>query len=176
VQPASTADLLRLPNRHEYDLVDGELRKLVVHSPKHDDVVSRIVQRLYDWNDDFSFGVVVVGTGFCLAAEPDTVLTADVALISKGQIESHGISESFFPESPTFVVDVVAPNDSAEDLNDRMIRWSSAGVKLAWSVFPANRSVTVYRGINNICRKSGKDLLVGHEILPEFTCPVEDLF
>src|SRR6185312_2473585 len=111
-----------------------------------------------------------------IGRRPDTVLAPDASFIRKERIEVVGIPKEYFPEAPALIVEIVSPNDTAEEVDDKMRRWLAAGVELGWVVYPGGRSITVYRSLSDICVLSSGDILDGEPILPGFRCRVGDLF
>jgi Uma2 family endonuclease len=74
------------------------------------------------------------------------------------------------------IVEVVSPNDEAENVDRKVLEWLAAGVRLVWVVYPVNRHVTVFRpdGSGTIVKES--ETLTGEDVLSGFTCSVSELF
>jgi Uma2 family endonuclease len=54
--------------------------------------------------------------------------------------------------------------------------WLAAGCRLVWVIDPETRTVTVYRGRDQIVILTSSDLLTGGDVLPEFSVRVGDIF
>lgn len=175
----TTADeLLRMPDDgYRYELLDGELRKMAPAGSEHGFLSNEIGWLLTDHVRRHKLGQVFgAETGFRIGRDPDTVLAPDASFIRKERIQAIGIPKEFFPEAPALVVEVVSPNDTAEELDDKMRRWIAAGVELGWVVFPGGRTVTVYRSLNDIRVLTRNDMLDGESVVPGFQCRIGDLF
>ena len=77
---------------------------------------------------------------------------------------------------PDLVVEVISPNDSALEVEEKIDQWLEAGVKMVWEVIPNTKAVLVRAARQPILELRGSDLLVADKILPGFSCPVEALF
>ena len=176
---STTADeLFRMPhNGQRFELVEGELRTMTPSGSAHGYVVVEVTVRLGDFVNRNGLGCVFgAETGFRIGRNPDTVLAPDVSFIRKERLDVTGIPEAFYPEAPALVVEVISPNDMAEEVDDKMRRWFAAGVEVAWVVYPRGHTVTVCRGLNDIRVLKSADTLDGGIVVPGFTCRVGDLF
>jgi Uma2 family endonuclease len=70
----------------------------------------------------------------------------------------------------------VSPDDTAEEVDDKMRRWLAAGVELDWVIYPKGRTVTVHRALDDIRILTANDTLKGELVVPGFRCRVGDLF
>ena len=177
--PITTADeLLRMPDDgYRYELVEGELRKMTPTGAEHGFLSSEIDWLLRDYVKRHDLGEVFgAETGFRIGRNPDTVLAPDASFVRKERIAANGIPQEYFPEAPALVVEVVSPRDTAEEVDDKMRRWFVAGVAMAWVVYPRGRTVTVYRGLDDIRILTAGDTLDGESVIPGFRCQVADLF
>lgn len=70
----------------------------------------------------------------------------------------------------------MAPNDTAEDVEAKVLDYLAAGAHMVWVVRPRTRTVTVYRSLREVQVLRPGDTLDGGDVLPGFTAPVETLF
>lgn len=119
--------------------------------------------------EDHDLGAVFAAeTGFVLAQDPYTVRAPDVAFVAKDRL-SQGMTGKYFPAAPDLAVEVVSPNDTATQVQDKVQDWLRHGVRLVWVVEPKTRTVTIFRpdGSANVLQStdtlSGEDVLVGFE-------------
>jgi Uma2 family endonuclease len=158
-------------------LVEGELRKMTPAGSEHGHLSNEISWRLTEYARRNDLGQVFgAETGFRIGRRPDTVLAPDASFIRKDRVQAIGIPKEFFPEAPTLVVEVVSPSDTAEEVDEKMRRWISAGVELGWVIFPRGRNVHVYRAGSDIRVLQQADILEGEQVLPGFKCSVAELF
>ena len=175
----TTADeLLRMPDDgYRYELIEGELRKMSPAGTEHGYVISEIHGYLWMHVRKHRLGVVTgAETGFLIQQNPDTVLAPDVAFIGQERINAIGIPKSYFPEAPVLAVEVVSPDDTAQEVDEKMQRWLAAGVEIGWVIYPRGRTVTVYRALDDIHVLTSNDMLDGGSVVPGFSCRVGDLF
>ncbi len=175
----TTADeLLHMPDDgYRYELIEGELRKMPPSGSEHGCLAVEIAIPLAEHVKRHKLGRVFgAETGFLIGRNPDTVLAPDVSFVRQDRIAVIGIPQEYFPEAPALVVEVVSPNDTAEEVDDKMRRWLAAGVELGWIVYPRGRTVTVYRGFDDIRILRANDTLEGESVVHGFRCRVGDLF
>ncbi len=60
-------------------------------------------------------------TGFVLAREPDTVRAPDGAFVSSERAEAVGRTVKYWPEAPDFAVEVVSPDDSFREVEEKAL-------------------------------------------------------
>jgi Uma2 family endonuclease len=77
---------------------------------------------------------------------------------------------------PDLVVEVVSPNDTAREANDKARMWLGHGVRLVWVIHPDTRAVAIHRqdGLENWLDDT--DTLDREDVLPGFTCDAADIF
>ncbi len=174
----TAAEPLLMPDDgYRCDLAEGELRKMSPPGSAHGLVVMEVSFRLAERVRRDNLGSVFTAeTGFRIGQGPDTVLAPNVFFIRRERIAVTGIPQAYFPEAPALVVEVVSPGDNAEEVDNKMRRWLAAGVELGWVVYPKGRTVTAYRGLDDIRVLTENDNLDGGSVVPGFTCRVGDLF
>jgi Uma2 family endonuclease len=178
-QTLLTADeLLRLPHsgqRHE--LVRGELRTMPPAGGDHGLVAMEIGGQLRDHVKPRRLGYVSAAeAGFRIHRDPDTVLAPDAAFVALERLPERPSLRGFVPLVPDLVVEVVSLFDTATEVEEKVQAWLAAGARMVWVVHPRTRSVTVYRSPMDVRVLKEADELDGTPVLPEFRCPVRDLF
>lgn len=175
----TTADqLLLMPqDGHRFELLEGELRKMSPAGAEHGFVISDVHGLLWTHVRARQLGRVTgAETGFLISRGPDTVLAPDIAFVRQDRIDALGVPKAFFPEAPALVVEVVSPGDTVEEIDNKMRRWFAAGVELAWLVNPSGRTLTVYRGPDDVRILKDHDSLDGGSTIPGFSCEVREMF
>jgi len=172
-------DLLRLPDdgiRHE--LIAGELHELALEGGEHGYVAGHATGclRLFlEQRSEIGGGFFAAETGFRLSRDPDNVRAPDVAYVGPDRLAE--ARARGFPElAPDFVVEVVSPNDTAAEIQQKMDEWLHAGVRLAWVLYPATRSAMVYRPDRAVDLLHADDTITAEPVLPGFACRLGDLF
>jgi Uma2 family endonuclease len=167
-----------MPDGDRYELVDGQLveRRMSLWSSYVSGEIYALVRAFcrakgLGW-------VLPEGTGYqCFPDAPDKVRKPDTSFISKERMPLERASEEgFIRVAPDLAVEVISPNDTAYEVDEKVQAYLRAGVRLVWVVNPDARAVAVHRQteIGDILRES--DELTGEEVLPGFRCRVSELF
>ncbi len=161
--------------RHE--LVRGELRTMTPAGFEHGRVAVRLGRLLDVYAEETGSGVAVgAETGFVLSSDPDTVRAPDAAFVSKERAEKVGRTAKYWPGAPDFAVEVISPNDSFHEVQDKALQWLAAGTIVVLVLDPDKRTATVYRGQGDVHIHSGEDTLDLSDGVPGFTVAVAELF
>jgi Uma2 family endonuclease len=81
-----------------------------------------------------------------------------------------------WPVVPNLAVEVVSPNDLAQELLRKIEEYFQAGVQLVWVVYLQPRVVHVYESFTQIRVLTPADTLAGGSVLPGFQLPLTILF
>ncbi len=107
---------------------------------------------------------------------PKQVRYPDVSFVGLRRLPDDQPPEGHIEIAPDLAVEVVSPNDPAEEIEERVVDYLRAGVPLVWVLYPNTRSIHVIRrGVPGRHLLEG-DELQGEEVVPGFTCRVEQLF
>jgi Uma2 family endonuclease len=160
------------------ELIDGIVRYRPFVDGWGGIIGSRLNFRLCDYADHFQAGRCVAGgTGFTIQRNPDTVLAPSGAFISQQQLNKFPNNrDDFFPCAPDLAFEVLSSYDREDDTRSRIANWFVGGVRLLWIVYPHTESISVYRSPQQVRSLMESDSLDGDEILPEFKCPLENIF
>jgi Uma2 family endonuclease len=96
--------------------------------------------------------------------------------VKHGRIKDDKVPGGNLPFAPDVAIEVISPNDLAEETEKRVNDYLTAGVPMFWFIYPDSRSVYIFRSGGLIQRFTGKEELTGGDVLPSFSCRVEDLF
>jgi Uma2 family endonuclease len=177
--PVTTADeLLLMPKgRVRRELVRGELRTMTPAGFEHGRIAARL-SRLFDaYVEETGIGVVAgAETGFVLASDPDTVRAPDAAFISKERADAVGRTVKYWPGAPDFAAEVISPNDTFHEVQEKALEWLAAGTIAVLVLDPDQHTATVYRGQGDTHVHRAEDTLDLSDAVPGFTVPVARLF
>lgn len=84
--------------------------------------------------------------------------------------------EGCWPGAPDLAVEVASPSDSFSDVEEKALGWLAAGSQIVWVVDPKRRTVTVYRGKDDIRVLGSDGEMDADALLPGRTVSVADLF
>jgi Uma2 family endonuclease len=177
-QTMTADELLKLPRgQFRYELVEGELRQMLPAGHNHGRIAARLAGILFRHVDEHDLGEVYAAeTGFKLKSDPDTVRGPDVSFVSRERAEGVGESRGYFPGAPDLAVEVVSPDDTVREVEEKVAEWLEYGTRLVWVVSPKLHAVTVYRSLIDIETLTENDTLDGGQVVPGFSCPVARLF
>jgi Uma2 family endonuclease len=172
-------DLLRLPDQGMgFELVNGELRELNP-SLLSSFVAGKVLAHLAKHVKTNSPGWVTgAGASYrCFPNDPDKVLRADTAFHRLDRLTAaQVVAEGHCTVVPDLVVEVVSPNDLADEVNDKRAEWLDAGVRLVWVVYPVRQQVHAFQAGGPVRLFGPADALTAEPVLPEFRVPVAELF
>jgi Uma2 family endonuclease len=166
---------LNLPDK-QAELVRGQL---IVREPsgyRHGVVAFAVAARIGEFVRANNLGVVVAAeTGFKLSSNPDTVRGADAAFISRYHAPDPPPS-GYLALAPDLVVEVVSPADRAGEVQAKVSDWLTAGARLVWVIDPGRKRAIVYRDDGSVDLLANHDGLSGEDVLPGFSCSLEDVW
>jgi Uma2 family endonuclease len=180
--PLTTEEMLALPdNGTERWLIDGELRErpMTVRNRFHSRVLVRIAQVLANWLDQQPEprGQVLGGeAGVRLMRDPDTTVGIDVAYVPAEVIVRQAEESTLVDGVPTLAVEILSPNDTIEDIREKVATYRRARVPVVWTVDPYDLTVTVYRPDASPVLFNAEQELSCEPELPCFRVPVARLF
>jgi Uma2 family endonuclease len=168
-------DLLAMPDSKSYELVGGQLveRKMGVES-------SWVAGRLHSWLDRFcqehEIGwALLPDTGYqCFPHDPDLVRKPDVSFVRYGRFPGGVLPKGWANIHPDLAVEVVSPNDTAYELDEKLEDYRKAGVPLIWVVNPNSRTVRIHRADGSVAYLREDEELSGEDVIPGFRCRVRE--
>ncbi|MFH2010085.1 MAG: Uma2 family endonuclease [bacterium] len=178
-RPWTIADLMALADdENHYELVRGELMMMSPASPRHGRYASRLVSALGTHVEQDDLGEVYTAEpGFVLHQEPEPVVRApDIAFVRKDRIPPEEKQAGFWELAPDLVAEIISPSETAQDVQEKVRDYLTAGTQLIWLVYPGTRTVVEYRSRTRIRELTFDDSLDGQEVIPGFRYPLGRLF
>jgi Uma2 family endonuclease len=154
---------------HDFELINGEVIAVTPARTPHSFIHNLIVvavhnycnaQKLpcYTTSGDGSYGIL------------GNVIAPDFAYKSTPLLDYYPD-----PEPPLWAVEIVSPNDKANEIRDKREIYQQAGI-LYWEIYPKARSVDIYAPGEPVRTVGMGGTLDGGVVLPGFTLPVRELF
>ena len=173
------AELEALPeDGYNHEVVDGELVMSPKNDPYHGDICADLSMALRAFAKARQLGAVWdSSTGFWMYNR--NCRAPDVSFISKERLQPLGFkrnSRNFFPGAPDLAVEVLSPNNTRKEIDERLKDFFGSGTQIAWIINPDTECVEVCHAPDQ--RKlvgSGADL-DGEHLLPGCRYPIADLF
>jgi len=161
----------------QYELIEGELRRMAAAGGDASNFALRIGSRLIVEGEQRGFGRAFgADGGFFFGRDPDTVMAPDAAFVLTEHLPPARDQRGYMPVVPDLAVEVVSPTDRRRDVDEKVTRYLAAGVRLVWVAWPDERLVVVHALGQPPRELSNGDVLDGGAILPEFRLPVSDIF
>ena len=180
--PRTAEDLLAMPDDGmERWLIAGELRErpMTVRNRFHSRTMILVGTELELWLRQQSppRGQVLGGeAGVRLSRDPETMVGVDVVYVSADVIVRQTDETTLIEGVPTLAVEILSPNDTIEEIHEKIRVYQSAGVPLLWILNPYDHTVTVYRPDGKLEWFNVHQELSGEPHLPGFRVPVARLF
>jgi Uma2 family endonuclease len=116
------------------------------------------------------------GTGFIVERDPDSVRAADVSFVARQRLLLITNPEEYVPFAPDLAVEVLAPDDRHQEIQDKVQVWLAAGTQIVWTVDPESRTVVVHRrGAKPVTLREEDEIDAG-DVIPGFRCRVAEFF
>lgn len=114
--------------------------------------------------------------GVRLSRDPDSTVGIDVVYVSADVIVRQTGETTLIDGVPTLAVEILSPNDTVEEIHEKLASYRQARVPLVWVIDPYNRTVTVHRLDAEPELFNVRQELSGDPQLPGFRVPVARLF
>jgi Uma2 family endonuclease len=177
-QLLTVEELQRMPeDGNHYELVRGELRSMPPPGFRHGRISARFTGALVPYVETNKLGVVLSGDpGFVLARDPDIVRAPDVAFVSAARIAASGEPTGYWEGAPDLAVEVLSPNDTVFDVEEKTNDWLTLGCRMVVLVNDRRRTVTVHRpGVPpRILHED--EVFDGEDVVPGFRLPLKQIF
>jgi Uma2 family endonuclease len=168
--PLAPAKVLDIPPGFEF--IDGQLVEKAMGA-ESSWVASEVFAHVRDYCRRTSSGVAFVAdTGFqCFPHDPAQVRKPDVSVL-RCDPATFVLPRGWVAAPPVLVVEVVSPNETVYDLNDKIDDFRSAGTPLIWVIDPPRRQATVHRGDGTLSLVVEPADLSGEGVLPGLAVPL----
>lgn len=169
-------DLLAMPDSVSYELVDGQLverNASVLSSLVALDLARRIGNHVEPTKLGWVFGTDL---GYrCFPDRPGRVRKPDVSFVRLDRMSVESLREGYSDVAPDLAVEVISPNDRAEEVERKLGEYLGVGVPLVWIIYPEVRVVRVHRLDGTMAYLCADDHLDGEAVLPGFRVRLSDL-
>ncbi|MFN8448761.1 MAG: Uma2 family endonuclease [Anaerolineae bacterium] len=179
-------EFIRQFDEAPFELIDGERIVIVPTVLKHGLVLKLIYSLLLGYEQAHpDVAEVFSELPFVLTYTSDWVSGSripDIMAFNAERLAAYRAQTPDFEDKPFVLVadlcvEIISANDNYADVEAKVDRYLSDGVRLVWVVDPYNRTVAVYApGSDQITRLSGDATLSGGDLLPGFALPLKDIF
>ena len=175
--PVTGAQLLRMPWLNPCELVGGRIVRMTPTNPTHGRIEVNVAVAFNRFVRTQNLGVVMAGeVGVFTSRDPDTVRAPDVLFLSHERDALRTRREGFLEVAPDLVVEILSPTDRPDAVRRKVDEYFAAGVRMAWVVDPATRTVRVHRSGGVPRSVAAGEVIAGEDVLPGFELPVDEVF
>lgn len=170
-------ELQALPdNGFDYELVNGDLVMSPKNNFQHGNICAKLLIRLGNHAEVNSLGVVCdSSTGFWMNSR--NCRAPDISFIAKARLA--GLKKApteFFKGAPDLAIEVLSPNNTRREMEERLRDFFESGTQLAWIIDPETESAEICNSLVNRRLLGPGGELDGETVLPGFRCKLADLF
>jgi Uma2 family endonuclease len=170
-------DNLLLVDQRGFEFIDGQWKE----KPKGMEagaVGARLLILLQSHVKANSLGHVISATcGYQIyAPDPTRVRKASGSFVARGKLPDEKPFRGHSKVPPDLAFEVVSPNDFAEEINERVLDFLGAGVRLMWVAYPSTRTIQIFRLGGGGAHLAASDELSGEAVVPGFSCRVAEVF
>lgn len=174
--PTTAADLLARGDDGRCELVEGEPRERVSPNFAHFRLTGRLGIEVGSFVDEHGLGVFGPELSILFATDPDTLLIPDLAFVRTDRVPPENEQTGLAKVVPDLAIEVLSPDNTAQEMDEKIQIYLRAGVRLVWIVNPKRRSVTVYAADGTVRSVLPGGVLDGGDVLPGFALPVDRIF
>ena len=166
-------------NVNHYELIEGELFEMPPPGYEHGRLAVEISHYIWSFVKERDLGKVTVETGYHPPDSRHTLLSPDVAFLSKAKAP-HPSWGKYIPVMPDLAIEILSPTDTLRKARRKAALYLRHGTQLVWIVLPAEKGVDVCRAADgprlNIEFVGQESSLSGEQVLPGFELKLELLF
>lgn len=170
-------DFVQRPENRDrrFDLIRGEVVEMSRPGKLHGVVCAAIVVILWAYAQRTQGYVCANDTGVIVERDPDSVRGPDILFFDNVN-SFEKVDTKWGDVPPRLAVEVMSPNDTTSEMNERVADQLNCGTPLVWLVDPEVRKLTVYRANKPLYVLKETDEIAGDDVLPDFRCTVAEFF
>ena len=112
----------------------------------------------------------------CAQLDGGRLRMPDLSFVGRAKLKEGRPAEGWDDYPPDLVVEVVSPNDDAQDVHRKAQMWLRGGVALVWVVWPREQQVVAHHPDGSAQTYSVGDAIDGEAVVPGFVLPLATLF
>lgn len=158
----------------QQELVRGEIITMAPPGGMHGVSCNKAGRKIGNFVDDGPGGTVTSNdTGFITERHPDSVRGPDVAYWSKERLKE--VPVGYIEIAPDMLVEMLSPSNTWKQIRKKLEEYFARGVRLVWVISPEDRTLTIYRTLDEGRVLHENAVVTGEDVLPGFTCRVNEL-
>ena len=170
-------DYRNTPDDERYELIDGDLVKLVSPGHVHQRTRMKLGIRMYTFVERRNLGEVYF-VPFDVVLSDTDVVQPDLLFVSHERL--HIITEDNIQGAPDLAVEILSPSTSARDRGYKRDLYAKHGVKEYWQVDTDAKHITVLslnaHGDYDVVAVYGVGQTLASPLLPGFALNLDEIF
>jgi Uma2 family endonuclease len=169
--------LAAMRNDKDFELVDGQLVERHMGN-KSAWIALEVAHHLRVFARQHRLGWVFgAEAGYRLDPQrPNRVRKPDVSFVRFGRLPNEQPADTYDFLAPDLAVEVISPNDTVLELDEKIEEYLTAGVRLVWTINPDLRTLTIHRPDHTGDVLRNGDEIDGETVLPGFRLRLAELF
>ncbi|GBF80888.1 Uma2 family endonuclease [Aphanothece sacrum] len=161
-------------NRYEY--VDGKLIFVANSGVEHGYLALTLGYFLTGFVRTHKLGVTC-DSSTAFKMQTGNKRSPDLAFIAKERLQGlKRLPKGFFEGAPDLAVEIISPNNTFEEIHNKLVEYFENGTRLTWVILPDEESVLVYHKPKPSKLLQLEDSLDGEDVIPNFSLPLLELF
>lgn len=156
-----------------YELNQGEVVTITEPMPRHNWVRDNIARLMGSFLEERKLGRVFLETGYQLT--PETVRIPDVSFVPADRMRAIDLDRRIIG-APALAIEVVSPNDLAQELPQKVAQHLTAGARAVWVFYPKTRDVHIFRADGGSFIRREHETLEDPELIPGFSLDLKTVF
>ncbi|MBE9058274.1 Uma2 family endonuclease [Sphaerospermopsis sp. LEGE 08334] len=159
-----------------YEYVDGELIIVANSGLEHGYLALTLGYFLTGFVREHKLGITC-DSSTAFKMKNGNKRSPDLAFIDKARLQGlKRLPKGFFDGAPDLAVEIISPNNTFEEIHNKLVEYFENGTRLAWVILPDEECVLVYRKPKPSQLLQLEDSLNGEDVIPNFHLPLTDLF
>lgn len=161
-----------------HEIVNGELVMSPKNNFQHENICTRLLTAMEIFNRQRRLGVVL-GSSAGFWMHNRNCRAPDISFIPKDRLLRTGFKPStrqFFPGAPDLAIEILSPNNTRAEIDERLKDFFASGTQLAWIINPDDQCVEICHSPTRRTLLGSGGVLDGEQLLPGFQYPIADLF
>jgi Uma2 family endonuclease len=176
-QPGSAQGTASVEDVERYEVINGVRVEREPMGAFETVLASWLCHLINSFAGDKKLGLAVNEVLFVLNASLDLKRRPDVAFVSYARWPTAVVArEAAWNVVPDLAVEIVSPTNLAEEIDNKIMDYFRAQVRLVWVIYPDSGRIYIYRSPTHVSILERTDTLDGGEVLPGFRLPVVGLY
>ena len=170
-------EFMALPDDGDrYEVIDGELVNVGNSGMEHGNIGIFLGGLIEIFVRQHKLGVAC-DSSTAFKMKGGNKRSPDISFVSKERLVGlKRLPKGFFDGAPDLVVEIISPDNTFEEIHNKIEEYFESGTRLLWVIHPDERYVLVYHSPQPDRLLRGDDVLDGEDVILNFQVAVSELF